>query len=59
RDAWKTRCQATELENETLKGKLEQKDRELLAQSRQIVEKNVLILQKDDLHRRDSKRRKR
>ncbi|MCI71871.1 hypothetical protein A2U01_0093134, partial [Trifolium medium] len=32
---------------------------ELLAQSRQIVEKNILIQQKDVLLRRDSKRKKR
>ncbi|MCI51197.1 hypothetical protein A2U01_0072441, partial [Trifolium medium] len=59
RDAWKTICQAAELENETLKGKLEQKDHELLAQSRQIVEKNDLLQRKDALLRCDSKRKKR
>ncbi|MCI54764.1 hypothetical protein A2U01_0076014 [Trifolium medium] len=42
-----------------LKGKLEQKDHELLIQSRQIVEKNILIQQKEALLRRDFKRKKR
>jgi hypothetical protein len=59
RDAWKTRCQVAELENETLKGKLEQKDHMILTQNRQIVEGNVLLRRKDDLLRHDSKRRKR
>jgi hypothetical protein len=58
RDAWKTRCQVAELENETLKGKLEQKDHMILTQNRQIVEGNVLLRRKDDLLRHDSKRRK-
>ncbi|KAK2375369.1 hypothetical protein QL285_076261 [Trifolium repens] len=59
RDAWKTRCEVAELENETLKGKLEQKDHMILTQNRQIVEGNVLLRRKDDLLRHDSKRRKR
>ncbi|KAK2368625.1 hypothetical protein QL285_081808 [Trifolium repens] len=59
RDAWKTRCQVAELENETLKGNLEQKDHMILIQNRQIVERNVLLRRKDALLRHDSKRRKR
>jgi hypothetical protein len=58
RDAWKTRCQVAELENETLKGKLEQKDHLILTQNQQIVEGNVLLRRKDALLRHDSKRRK-
>jgi hypothetical protein len=58
RDAWKTRCQVVELENETLKGKLEQKDHLILTQNQQIVEGNVLLRRKDALLRHDSKRRK-
>jgi hypothetical protein len=58
RDAWKTRCQVGELENETLKGKLEQKDHLILTQNQQIVEGNVLHRRKDALLRHDSKRRK-
>ncbi|KAK2381879.1 hypothetical protein QL285_069455 [Trifolium repens] len=58
RDAWKTRCQVVELENETLKGKLEQKDHLILTQNQQIVEGNVLLRWKDALLRHDSRRRK-
>ncbi|KAK2382937.1 hypothetical protein QL285_070443 [Trifolium repens] len=58
KDAWKTRCQAAERENETLRGKLEQKDHELFAQSQEIVKKNVLLQRKNNLLRSDPKRRK-
>jgi hypothetical protein len=59
KDAWKKRCQIAELENETLKGELEQKDHLIFLQSQQIVEKNDLLQQKDVLLRQDSKRKKR
>ncbi|WJX13392.1 hypothetical protein P8452_03783 [Trifolium repens] len=58
KDAWKTRCQAAERENETLRGKLEQKDHELFAQSQEIVTKNVLLQRKNNLLKSDPKRRK-
>ncbi|KAK2455850.1 hypothetical protein QL285_003266 [Trifolium repens] len=58
KDAWKTRCQAAERENETLRGKLEQKDHELFAQSQEIVKKNVLLQRKNSLLSSDPKRRK-
>jgi hypothetical protein len=58
RDAWKTRCQIAQRENETLRGKLEQKDHELFAQSQEIVKKNVLLQRKNSLLSGDPKRRK-
>ncbi|GAU22854.1 hypothetical protein TSUD_282210 [Trifolium subterraneum] len=59
KDTWKRICQAAELENETLRGELEQKDHLIFLQSQQIVEKNDLLQQKDALLRQDSKRKKR
>lgn len=55
---WKWKYQQAETEVETLKGKLEQKDHQLLVQSQQIVELRALLRQKDALLRRDTKRRR-
>jgi hypothetical protein len=59
RDTWKSKSQMAELEVETLKGEMEQKDHLLLTQSRQIIEKNDLLRRKYALLGSDSKRKKR
>lgn len=59
RDTWKRKYQELERENETLKGKLAQKDHELFVQNQRIIEKDDLLRRKDALLRQDSKRRRR
>ncbi|XP_006593206.1 uncharacterized protein [Glycine max] len=59
RDTWKKKYQELERENETLKGKLAQKDHELFVQNQRIIEKDDLLRRKDALLRQDSKRRRR
>jgi hypothetical protein len=43
RNTWRKRCQLAELENETLKGELAQKDHLLFTQSQQIIKKDDLV----------------
>jgi hypothetical protein len=59
KNAWKKRCQIAELENETLKREIEQRDHIILTQSKKIFEKNDLLQENDARLRHDSKRKKR
>jgi hypothetical protein len=59
RNAWKRKYEELELRHEALKGELEIKKHELLAQSRIIVQKTIQLQDKDAALRSDPRRRKR
>ncbi|KAK2449540.1 hypothetical protein QL285_008731 [Trifolium repens] len=59
RNAWKRKYEEFELRHEALKGELEIKKHELLAQSRIIVQKTIQLQDEDAALRSDPRRRKR
>jgi len=58
RDTWKRICLEAELKNETLSGKIEELQHQLLIQNRRLIEKDVLLQWKDDLLRHDATRKR-
>ena len=54
----KKRCHAAELENETLKGKIEQQEQKIITQSRQLVERSDIIQRQEAMLRQDSGRKR-
>ena len=58
RDTWERRCQASELENETLRGQIEEQKNMILIRNRQIIKKDDLLQRKDTFLRQDAKRKR-